>query len=70
MHRFQIVIVLSLLAFSLPACFDGDGERQEGAAEAWHLDLNRRCQLASQERHGLGPERHGYIVGICARGRR
>ena len=57
MHRFQIVVVLSLLAFSLPACFDGAGERQEYAANgpmlqvlgtlqdggAPHIGCNRPC---------------------------
>ena len=57
MHRFQIVVVLSLLAFSLPACSDGSAERQEHAVEgpmlqvlgtlqdggAPHIGCNRPC---------------------------
>ena len=57
MHCFQIVVVLSLLAFSLPACFDGDGEREEYAFDgpmlqvlgtlqdggAPHIGCNRPC---------------------------
>ena len=57
MHRSQIVVVLSLLAFSLPACFDGSAEReaypvdgpmlqvlgtlQDGGAP--HIGCNRPC---------------------------
>ena len=57
MHRSQIVVVLSLLAFSLPACFDGAGERQAYVANgpmlqvlgtlqdggAPHIGCNRPC---------------------------
>lgn len=57
MHRFQIVVVLSLLAFSLPACFDEAGERQEYTVDgpmlqvlgtlqdggAPHIGCNRPC---------------------------
>ena len=57
MHCFQIMVVLSLLAFSLPACFDGDGERQEYSVDgpmlqvlgtlqdggAPHIGCNRPC---------------------------
>jgi pyrroloquinoline quinone biosynthesis protein B len=57
MHRFQIVVVLSLLAFSLAACSDGSAERQEHAVEgpmlqvlgtlqdggAPHIGCNRPC---------------------------
>lgn len=57
MHRFQIVVVLSLLAFSLPACFDGAGEREAYAVDgpmlqvlgtlqdggAPHIGCNRPC---------------------------
>jgi pyrroloquinoline quinone biosynthesis protein B len=57
MQRFQIVVVLSLLAFSLPACFEGSAERQEYAVDgpmlqvlgtlqdggAPHIGCNRPC---------------------------
>lgn len=57
MHRSQIVVVLSLLAFSLPACFDGSAEREAYAANgpmlqvlgtlqdggAPHIGCNRPC---------------------------
>lgn len=57
MHRFQIVVVLSLLAFSLAACSDGSTERQEYAVGgpmlqvlgtlqdggAPHIGCNRPC---------------------------
>ena len=57
MHRFQIVVVLSLLAFSLTACFDGSAEREACAANgptlqvlgtlqdggAPHIGCNRPC---------------------------
>ena len=57
MHRFQIVVVLSLLAFSLPACFDGSAEREAHAVDgpmlqvlgtlqdggAPHIGCNRPC---------------------------
>ncbi len=57
MHRFQIMVVLSLLAFGLSACFDGAGERQEYAVDgpllqvlgtlqdggAPHIGCNRPC---------------------------
>ena len=39
MHRFQIVVVLSLLAFSLPACFDGSAEREAYAANGPRLQV-------------------------------
>ena len=57
MHRSQIVVVLSLLAFSLTACFDGSAEREAYAANgptlqvlgtlqdggAPHIGCNRPC---------------------------
>ncbi len=57
MHRFQIVVVLSLLAFSIAACSEGSAERQEHAVDgpmlqvlgtlqdggAPHIGCNRPC---------------------------
>ena len=57
MHRLQIVVVFSLLAFSLAACSDGSAEHQEHAVDgpmlqvlgtlqdggAPHIGCNRPC---------------------------
>ena len=66
MHRFQIVVVLSLLAFSLPACFDGAGERQEYAANGPMLQVLGTLQDGVRPTSGAT----GRAAATCFCGRR